>query len=356
MMRSDSVSGSDVGQVSTQLEARSLASESAPIIATDIGGTYARLGLVHPPAGGARGAQVSHFRQYACADYPSLGAIVSDFVSTLDGQFVRGVAIASAGYPLGDTMLQSNLPWPVSLAELRGRFDFGEYTLINDFAAIAYGTQFLAPGDATLISKAAEPPAPGPTLVMGPGTGLGAAVLLPGEDHPTVLGTEAGQVAFAPVTDLEIEILKALRTRMAHVSIENVVSGPGLVNVHTALCTIRSRQPLYRTPAEITAAALDEREPNAAEALDVFCGVLGGVAGQLTLFFGAHGGVHLAGGVLPRMKNYLLNSSFLERFLGASPMRSLLEKIPVKLIEHGQLGVVGAASWYFAIHKRHSDR
>ncbi|HSD73234.1 MAG TPA: glucokinase [Steroidobacteraceae bacterium] len=355
MIAPDAILVFDVGQISIHPEARSLASDTAPIIATDIGGTYARLGLVHPRAAGARSVDVRQFRQYVCADYPSLGAIVSDFLSTLDGERVGGIAIASAGYPLGDTMLQSNLPWPVSLAELRSQFDFGEFALINDFAAIAYGTQFLAPGDATLISKAAVPPARGPMLVMGPGTGLGAAVLLPGNTHPTVISTEAGQVAFAPTTDLEIDILKALRTRMTHVSIENVVSGPGLVNVHAALSAIRSERPLYRTPAEISAAALDDHEPHATQALEVFCGVLGSVAGQLTLFFGAHGGVHLAGGVLPRMKSFLLKSSFLERFLGTSPMRSLLERVPVKLIEHGQLGVIGAASWYFDNHQQPSE-
>jgi glucokinase len=355
MIRPDAILVLDVGSVPFRIEARSVASNQAPIIATDIGGTYARLGLVHAGADGTRSVDVRQFRQYVCADHPSLGAIVRDFLSSLNGQHVGGIAIASAGYPLGDTMLQSNLPWPVSLAELRGQFDFDQFVLINDFAAIAYGTQFLAPRDVTLISKASSPPARGPLLVMGPGTGLGAAVLLPGDDHPIVINTEAGQVAFAPTTDLEIEILKALRTRMTHVSIENVVSGPGLVNVHTALSAIRGERPIYRTPSELSSAALDDQEPHATQALEVFCGVLGSVAGQLTLFFGAHGGVHLAGGVLPRMKSFLLHSSFLERFLGTSPMRSLLERVPVKLIEHGQLGVIGAASWYFDNHSGHQQ-
>ncbi|HEY4645884.1 MAG TPA: glucokinase [Steroidobacteraceae bacterium] len=330
--------------------------KSAPVLATDIGGTYARLGLVYPREPGARGVDLGSYRQYACADYPGLGAIVSDFLASLKDQTVCGVAIASAGYPLGDTMLQSNLPWPVSLAELREKFGFRELTLINDFAATAYGTQFLAPGDATLIIEASAPPSPGPTLVMGPGTGLGAAVLLPGERHPTVLNTEAGHAAFAPTTEIEIEILKVLRTRRQHVSNENIVSGPGLVNVHLALCAIRSERPRYHAPAEITAAALDGGESKALEALDLFCGALGSIAGQLALIFGAQGGVYLAGGVLPRMKSFLLKSSFKERFHGASPMRSLLETIPVRLIEHGQLGVIGAASWYFDTHRGSSDR
>ena len=115
----------------------------------------------------------------------------------------------------------------------------------------------------------------------------------------------------------------------------------------TALGVVNSERTLYRTPAEITSAALDDGEPMAKQALDVFCGAMGSVAGLLTLLYGAHGGVFLAGGVI---KSYLLKSSFLERFVGTSPMRSLLEQIPVHLIEHGQLGVLGAASWFVDTH------
>ena len=329
-----------------------MASKIAPILATDIGGTYARLALVDPGERGVRKPHVSRFRQYACAEYSSLADIFSDFLSAPDAAGVRAATIASAGFPVGDTMLQSNLPWPVSLGELRQRFGFRDLTLVNDFAAIAYGTQFLSPDDTTLISHVSVAQNPGTTLVMGPGTGLGAAVLFPGPDHPLVLSTEAGQVAFAPTTDLEIEILKTLRSRMSHVSNENIVSGPGLVNLHTALCAVNSERPLYRTPAEITAAALEDAEPMAVQALEVFCGAMGSVAGLLALLYGAHGGVLLAGGVLPRIKGFLLKSSFMERFVGSGPMRSLLEQIPVKLVEHGQLGVIGAASWYVDNHAR----
>ncbi|HZF25145.1 MAG TPA: glucokinase [Steroidobacteraceae bacterium] len=323
-----------------------MAKKIEPILATDIGGTYARLALVEPGERGVRRPSVSRFRQYACADYPSLAGIFADYLSSPDTAAVERATIASAGFPVGDTMLQSNLPWPVSLGELRERFGFRDLTLINDFAAIAYGTQFLAAEDTTLISRATRAGNAGTTLVIGPGTGLGAAVLVPGPKHPLVLSTEAGQVAFAPTTDLEIEILKVLRSRMPHVSNENVVSGPGLVNLHNALSAVNSERALYRTPAEITTAALDDGEPIATQVLELFCGAMGSVAGLLTLLYGAHGGVFLAGGVLPRIKNFLLKSSFMERFVGTSPMRSLLEQIPVKLVEHGQLGVIGAASWY----------
>lgn len=330
-------------------EVRILAKRRGPIIATDIGGTYARLGIAYAREQGVR---VEHFRQYVCAEYPSLVALISDFISSLAGQKARGLAVACAGYPQGDTVLQSNLPWRVSLSELREQLGIRELMLVNDFAAIAYGTQCLEPGDFTLISNVSASSAPGPALVMGPGTGLGAAVVLSGERRPAVLSTEAGHAAFAPTSDLELEVLKVLRARLKHVSNENIVSGPGLVNIHAALSAIRGEHPTYQTPAEITGAALERKEPRALDALNLFCGALGSIAGQLTLIFGAQGGVYLAGGVLPRMKSFLLGSSFLERFHGGSSLRSLLEQVPVKLVEHEQLGVIGAASRFFDTHER----
>jgi glucokinase len=287
------------------------------------------------PADG--GVKVEHFRQYACAEYSSLAAIIRDYLSWQGNPVIRGAAIGSAGYPQGDTMLHASLPWRVSLADLRQALGLRELTLINDFVANAYGTRFLAPTDVMLISTISAPRGPGPILVLGPGTGLGAAVLLPGERHPAVIGTEAGHAAFAPTTDLEFELVKALRARQPHVANEDIVSGPGMVNLHSALCTVRGTRPLYRMPAEITAAALDRNEPQALAALEVFCGALGSIAGQLALIFRASGGLRLAGGILPRVKTLLVKSSFLERFHGQSSLRVVLEQVPVTLIENGQL-------------------
>jgi glucokinase len=125
-----------------------------------------------------------------------------------------------------------------------------------------------------------------------------------------------------------------------------VLSGPGLVNLYTALSTLRGTRPTLSVPTAITAAALGGSDAVAREALDVFCGLLGSVVGNLVLLFGARGGVFLAGGILPHIQHYLLQSSFAARFLDKGPMRAMLERVPVNLIEHGQLGVIGAASWY----------
>jgi glucokinase len=185
-----------------------------------------------------------------------------------------------------------------------------------------------------------------PVLVVGPGTGLGAAVRIPTGGGHVVLATEAGQAAFAPGSDREVEVLRILRRRSSHVSIEQVLSGPGLVNLHSALCELDGVKSSLDSPVAITRAALDAGDETARRTLDTFCGLLGGVLGDLVLFYGAQGGAYLAGGILPQIKTYLLGSTFAERFLDKGAMRPVLERVPVRLIEQAQLGVLGAASWY----------
>jgi len=131
-----------------------------------------------------------------------------------------------------------------------------------------------------------------------------------------------------------------------HVSIEHALSGPGLLNLYQALCALRGVTPTLLAPGDITAAALNRSDEHALQALHVFCALLGSVVGDLALLYGIQGGIHLAGGILPQIRHFLPNSDFVARFLNKGPMRQALERIPVKLVEHGQLGVIGAASWY----------
>jgi glucokinase len=186
----------------------------------------------------------------------------------------------------------------------------------------------------------------GPSLVVGPGTGLGAAVRIPDGDECIVLSTEAGQSAFAPTTPREMDILRVLSRDTSHVPVEMVISGPGLVNVYRALCGLDGHPPVLDEPSAISDAAIAGSDRVAREALDVFCGAIGSLVGNLILLYGASGGVYLAGGVLPRISGFLRTSSFVERLLDKGPMREMLEQVPVRLIEHGQLGVIGAAVWY----------
>jgi len=317
----------------------------AAFLAADVGGTHVRIGLARPGAV-HRTPGLEHYRTYRCADYAGLDDILRDFLGGLPGQSVRRGVIASAGYPLEDgTVITANLPWPLSPSDIRQRLGFDDLSLVNDFEAVAHAAALVDASQVLQLTGPDEAPT-GPLLVLGPGTGLGAAVWIPQGERAVVLATEAGQAALTAGNALEMELLTHLLQSHTHVSIEHALSGPGLMNLYRALCAMRGQTPVHAKPGDITAAALAASDPLAVDTLQVFCGLLGSTVGDLALLYGIQGGIYLAGGFLPQIRQFLLQSSFVERFLNKGPMRQALERIPVKLVEHGQLGVIGAAQWY----------
>jgi len=322
------------------------ASAVAPaFVAADVGGTHARIGLV---ARSATAPTIERFEKYVCADYPSLAAILAEFLASLDGRNIHDVAIACAGYCLDGTIINTNLPWTVSLEHMRRELGLSGIHFVNDFEAVAYATPHLQAHDMTVLTAGRGEPLLAPTVVVGPGTGLGAAVRIPAAGGDVVLATEAGQAAFAPSSDRELDVLRILRRKTTHVSIEQVLSGPGLVRLYAVLCELNGAGESWTTPAEISRAASAGADAVAREALHVFCGLMGSVLGDLVLLYGAQGGAFLAGGILPQIRSYLVGSSFVERFLDKGAMRPVLERVPVRLIDHAQLGVLGAASWFIS--------
>ncbi|KAF1720504.1 glucokinase family protein [Pseudoxanthomonas wuyuanensis] len=323
------------------------ASFDSAFIAADVGGTHVRIGLVQASGDAAHPIRVLEYRKYVCADYGSLADIIEDFLHSLPGVAVSRGVIASAGYPLEDgTVITTNLPWRLSPQDIRQRLGFADLRLVNDFEAVAHAAAQVDASEVLQLAGPASAAVRGPTLILGPGTGLGAAVWIPAGKRAVVLPTEAGQAALTAGNATEMALLAQMLKTRSHVPIEYALSGPGLMNLYTALCALRGARPVYAQPGEITAAAIAGNDPLARESLEVFCGLLGSAVGDMALLYGVQGGVYLAGGILPQIRDFLLHSSFVERFLNKGPMREALERIPVKLVEHGQLGVIGAASWY----------
>ena len=313
-------------------------------IAADVGGTNARISVVRTDVSGD--IQVLSWRRYPCADYPGLGAILAEFVADHPArEGIDCMVIASAGVLLDDEVINSNLPWRISLAELRRDLHLRELHVVNDFAAAAHGTGRLAAGESRLLTPGVAQAEPGPALVIGPGTGLGAAICVPHAGGMTVLPTEAGMAAFAPGDDREIEILRWLRQRgQRHVCTEQLLSGPGLVNLYEALCELRGVPAQLQAPAAISQAAR-MGEPVALEAVLAFCALLGSVIGDLAMTASARS-VFVAGGVVPQIVDFLPRSEFRARLVDKGAMRAVLERVPVWLVENERLGVLGAASWY----------
>ena len=315
-------------------------------IAADVGGTHTRVGLVRAGGAGESAVVVLAHRKYVCADYPSLVAILSDFIAgNAACAGIDRVAIASAGVVLDDVVINANLPWRISLSGLRSELRLSELHYINDFQAAAHAAQCMDPADSLLLTPGVSAAGRGPVLVVGPGTGLGAAVRIPHRGGTVVLPTEAGHTAFAPGSAREIAILEWVRERgLSHVPTERFVSGPGLVNLYDAICALDGVEPSLRAPAAITDAAR-HGDASAREAVLTFCALLGSVIGDLVIVSSAKA-VFIAGGILPRLKDFLPHSQFHARLLDKGVMHAALERVPVRLIENERLGVIGAASWY----------
>ena len=329
-----------------------MAVDAAPFLAADVGGTHARIALVVASTDAKRPVKMLHYQRYSCTEWSGIGAMLQDFAAQLAGTphaaacvGIKRCALACAGYVLDDAIVNENLPWPVSIQAIRDCLGLDQLRIINDFEAAAYAAQFIDASETRSIIESAQPAIAGPVLVMGPGTGLGSAVLLPGEPRAQVLPTEAGLVALAPGTEREIEILRVLRRERSHVAYQDILSGPGLRNVYAAICELEASPVTLSTPAEITDAALAGTDAAALESLNIFCGLLGSYAGDLVLLYRASA-VYFSGGILPQIRLFLQTSTFAERYFNKGVMRAYLQQVPVRLIEHGQLGVIGAAGWF----------
>lgn len=285
------------------------------------------------------------YREYACNQYAGLQHIVQDFLDRhAAGRITHGV-LACPGRVSRGILRNRNLPWPVVIPELRLGLGLEDLAVINDFEAVAHAVHYTEVTGILQLSRVGKAVQAGPQVVVGPGTGLGAAVLLPGRPHHTVLATEAGQAGLSPGSALETDILRVLSGPTSkHVSWESILSGPGLFRLYRALCTVEDAPATLHGPEALSAAA--DTDPLARRTLELFCNMLGSFTGDLAMFYGASGGIWLAGGMLPKLRAALARSAFFDRFTDKGCMRGFLEQVPVHLLQHGQLGVTGAAGWY----------
>jgi glucokinase len=317
-------------------------------IAADVGGTFARLGLARDASGAS---EVVGQRRYACAEFPSLAAVLRRFGDELVaeglGERPAAAVVAIAGVLQGDTLLNSNLPWPVSMAATRAEAGLDTLALINDFQALAWALPQL-PAEQMMPLHADPALAPRlPALLLGPGTGLGAALVVPDGAGYRVLPSEAGHAALGAGSALELEVLRGLQARFDHVDNERILSGTGLIQLYVALCAQQGQPARWHTPAEVIAAADAGDDGLALQCLEVFCGWLGSLTGDLAIAFCA-GTVYLAGGITGHIGHHLTRGGFMRRFLDKGVLTPALQEVPVFCIEHGWLGIVGAAAWYRA--------
>nr|WP_155999461.1 glucokinase [Streptomonospora sp. PA3] len=303
----------------------------------DIGGTNARFGLVEAP--GARPVRV---RRLDGADHAGLAAAATAYLEQAGASAAPGAAcVAVAGPVGGDRIRLTNSHWDFSAAQTRDRLGLDRLEVINDFAALALSLPRLQSADLVALGGPAPAPA-GPKAVLGPGTGLGVAGLVPAGNTWVPVPGEGGHVDVCAVEEREEEVVRLLRARQTSVTAECLLCGPGLARLHDALARLRGEQAPPRTAAEICAAAPEDAL--CAETLEVFCRLLGGFAGNTALMLGATGGVFLGGGILPRIIPTVLSSGFRRRFEDKHRMTDYLRGVATVLIVAQDPALLGAAA------------
>jgi glucokinase len=338
------------------------------VLAGDIGGTNSRLAFYEADPDLAAEPLFTH--TYSSGSYRSLDEIVDVFLAAasaaLGGRVGRGkginsACIAIAGPVENNICRATNLPWVVDGRSLAGHLGIERVRVVNDFYAAARGVT--AVGSDCLAPLGGSPPVQhGPIVVLGAGTGLGAAFLIWSTSARAyeVVPSEGGHMDFAPRTPLEVGLFEYLGRKYGRVSCERVLSGRGLVDVFSFLSQEPGCRALLRPetaaavaapfPGHDPAAVITERGLSGADricemALAIHCSVLGAVAGNLALAVLATGGVYLAGGIAPRVLSYLQRgTTFREAFEQKGRLHTMVERIPVFVVTHPQIGLLGAAT------------
>ena len=302
------------------------------ILCGDIGGTKTLLGV-------AQDGRLLEHRRYANADFPDFGSLLATFFSDTrtDPARLDGACLALAG-PIADdgaSARLTNLPWTIDAAELAQRFGLPPPRLVNDFAAAAVGA-VTSPADQLLALQAGEPLAAAPRLVVGAGTGLGMAILLPDGNGWRCIPGEGGHVAFAPANERQAALWRFLAQRHGRVTWERVVSGPGLSAIHEFLGGGSL------SPEHVAELATEDPAGSAGQALDLFLEAYGAFAGDMALACLARGGVFLAGGIAARLHDRLADSGFITAFNAKAEHAVIAARMPIRVAIDPLLGLHGA--------------
>ncbi len=310
-----------------------------PHFVADIGGANARFALASRAAGKIL---VERARTYSAGKFATLCDAAGAYLEETGARPTRA-CFAVAG-PLVDGQVKcTNSPWILKKADVVAAFGLSDLIVMNDFHALAAGIAHAGP-DALAVVKEGAPLDNAPQLVIGPGAGLGQAIIAPGAGETQIIATEGGHVAFAPCTDEELEVRNFIARDYGRVSAERLLSGDGLADIYRALCGLAGAPREYNDASDVTAAALDQADAIAVRSVGMFCQVLGRVAGDAVLSTGARGGVYLGGGILPRIREFLMQSDFVESFLDKGRMRSYLAPVPVTMIIEEGVALLGAAT------------
>lgn len=319
------------------------------LLVGDVGATKTRLAVIEAERGPRALVMDATF---ASAEFPDLEELIRAFLARAPRPVERA-CLAVAGPVLAGQAHLTNLPWVIEATRLQATFGLREVRLLNDLVATAEAVLWLTAGELASLQPGEATPG-GVKVVIAPGTGLGQAMLVWDGTRYRALPSEGGHASFAPTSDTELALLRTLRERFDHASVERVCSGMGLPNLYGFLrdrgddaepAWLAERLAGAADPTPIIIAAAQDRQrpcPLCAATLDLFVDILGAAAGNLALTVLATGGVYLGGGLPPRLLPEL-HRRFQPAFRRKGRLSKLLERLPVQVILNPDAALLGAA-------------
>ncbi len=308
------------------------------LLVGDIGGTHTRLAIAEVGIGGkVRISPVEHFLNQT---HTPLSVTLHDYLARQ--KHLARASLAVAGPTDGQSSTLTNLGWHVDAPQLGAELGL-RISLLNDFAAIGWGIGALNPENIHTL-QAGHSQMGTACVVLGAGSGLGAAICTPHGKGWRALPGEGGHMAFAPQDAEQDALLAFLRTQhQGHVSVERILSGPGILCLYRFECARFNQTPALEDSAAVSAAALARSNTAAEAALHLFARIYAQVAGDLALAGGAKGGVYLAGGIAPQILPFLQTPAFLDAFVAKGRFTDWMRTIPLHVVLDPDIGLKGAA-------------
>lgn len=304
-----------------------------PWLVADIGGTNARFGCLE--AGKRRVAHVQTLQTAAYAGPAEAARAYMDGLAAQLGSAFRAPragAFAVATAVGGDRISFTNSGWSFSRQVTRAALALDELLVLNDFEALALSLPQLSADQVQVIGPAAKAMAGGTLAVIGPGTGLGVAGVLPTAHGWVAVPGEGGHASLSPADDFESDLLAAVRRDHSHVSAERLLSGIGLPVLHKAVAAVLGQPAAELSAKDIVERGLARADPVCDRTIEAFCALLGSFAGNVALVLGARGGVYIGGGIVPRLGERFMASEFRLRFEAKGRFNDYLRAIPTLLI------------------------
>ena len=309
-----------------------------PILLADIGGTNTRFGLLKSPD-----MQIESFITVQTGNHLDLESAIKLALPNIDAISPKTAVIAIAAPIQGDVIPLTNGNWKIEPKKLIEEYKLNSVIMLNDFEAQALALPFLNGVDLKQVGGNSVK-TNAPKCVIGPGTGLGMAALIHKADCWIPIPGEGGHIELGPVTEKEYEIWPHLPKFNGRIGAEIVLSGNGILRIYSAIAKLHNQPNILKSPKEITQAA-NSGDSLAVSTLTLFARTLGRVAGDLALMFLAQGGVYITGGIPPHINNFLLDGEMRFAFENKDPHSSILQQIPLYLIQHECSALLGLASF-----------